>query len=74
VAYRNSLSGDVEIRRAAGNPAGFVRGVDVFVAGLQEGFQGGAVRVFRGVAFLKALLDFPDVFRKRIHLLGIPPG
>jgi hypothetical protein len=31
------------------------------------------VRVFRGVAFFKALPDFPDVFRKKAHLLGIPP-
>ena len=74
VAYRDSLPGDVEIRRAAGNATGFVRGVNVFVARLQEGFQGGAVRVFRGIAFLKALPDLPDVFRKRVHLLGIPPG
>ncbi|MEK6535574.1 MAG: hypothetical protein AABZ40_07960, partial [Thermodesulfobacteriota bacterium] len=33
---------------------------------------GGAVRVFRGVAFLKALPDLPEVFRKRVHPLGIP--
>ena len=33
---RNSLPGDVEIGRAAGYPAGFVRGVDIFSAGFQK--------------------------------------
>src|SRR3972149_12127039 len=47
VAYWDSLPGDVEIRRAASDSAGVVRGAAVLVASLQEGFQGGAMRVFR---------------------------